>query len=523
MGETRLQFDLIIIGSGISGLSAAITAAERGISVAIISKENDLEESNTHYAQGGIVYKGEDDSPELLKEDIRRAGSFINNNTALELLCRKGPDMVDEFLIKKLKIPFCKDEGKIDRTYEAAHSIRRIIHVKDHTGNSIEHYLTSYARNCENIQFYPGFIAIDLITNTHNSRDVQEKYRKTKVIGVYCLDQKKERVCAFFAPVVLLAAGGIGNLFLHTTNPNGATGDGIAMAYRIGAEIINSEYIQFHPTMLFHRDLERFLISESMRGEGARLINRKGEYFMERYSPELKDLAPRDEVARAIFQEMEAEGSSCVRLDTRLIKEIDIKNRFPQIFSTCLDLDIDIRKTPIPVVPGAHYNCGGIKVNINGQTSIPGLFAAGETACTGVHGANRLASVSLLEGLFYGMHAAKYICQKKIYSLKKSLLNSIPDWIYPVKEEMFESILIKSDMRHIQAIMWNYAGIIRTNKRLLRALADLSYLSHRIEQFYKQAKLNRGIIELRNSVLAATIIVRSAYSNQKPLGCHYIE
>jgi L-aspartate oxidase len=312
----------------------------------------------------------------------------------------------------------------------------------------------------------------------------------------------------------------VGNLFLHTSNPRGATGDGIAMAYRIGAEILHAEYIQFHPTVLFHRDVNRFLITESLRGEGARLINRRSEFFMDKY--ELGDLAPRDEVSRAIFKEMEAEGSQYVRLDASRIKNIDLKERFPGVYETCMMVGLAIDREPIPVVPAAHYSCGGVKTDLWGRTSVRSLYAVGEAACTGVHGANRLASVSLVEGLLFGIRSALHIHERRS-KLPQKLVQSIPDWIYPAEQESFEPVLIHNDMRHIRSLMWNYVGIIRTQKRLVRALSDLDYLSHRIDGFYKQARLTKDIIELRSAVLTAIVIVRAALSNKAARGAHYLE
>jgi L-aspartate oxidase len=294
------------------------------------------------------------------------------------------------------------------------------------------------------------------------------------------------------------------------------------MAYRIGAEVINAEYVQFHPTVLFHPEVRRFLISESLRGEGARLVNHRGEYFMDRYSPSQRDLAPRDEVARAIYHEMEEENSDFMRLDARGVKNIDLEKRFPGIFSQCIQVGIDIRKEPIPVVPAAHYFCGGIKVDVHGATAIPGLYAAGECACTGIHGANRLASVSLLEGLYWGVLTGREAAERRA-ELDGDLSGNIKDWQEPSVAEEFDPVLVNQDFRTIQATMWNYAGIIRSRKRLLRAQADLNYLRHRIEQFYQSAKLTRKIIELRNGVLTASLIVRAALANPVSRGCHYIE
>jgi L-aspartate oxidase len=291
------------------------------------------------------------------------------------------------------------------------------------------------------------------------------------------------------------------------------------MAQRAGAEIINAEFIQFHPTVLFHRDVKRFLITEALRGEGARLINRQGEHFMERYHPSQKDLAPRDEVARAIYLEMEQSDSSYVFLDATKLR-VDPADRFPQIYDTCLKAGIDIRSEPIPVVPAAHYSCGGIKTDMEGRSTIPGLYAVGETACTGVHGANRLASVSLLEGLVFGLRAG-IAAAMELGLPPRELLHSIPDWIFPIAEEA-DPILTYHDLLNIQMTMWDYVGIIRTKKRLYRAIADLNYLSHRIESFYREARISRRLLELRNAVETALIIARAAYGNGKSLGCHYI-
>ena len=521
--EPVFEFDLIIIGSGIAGMTAALAAAEEGRTVALVSKEPLLEECNTRYAQGGIVASGEGDSPALLTQDITIAGDGLNCREAVELLAAEGPALVDDMLVRRLGVPFTRDnEGRPARTREAAHSVRRIYYSKDTTGQAIETSLAAAVRGAARIQLFAAHAAIDLITNTHNSTDLQERYRRTRVIGAYLWDSAADEVKAFFAPAVLLATGGVGNLFLHTSNPPCATGDGLAMAHRVGAEIINAEYIQFHPTVLFHRDVKRFLISEALRGEGARLINHEGERFMKRYDPERGDLAPRDEVARAMYREMENAGTDYLLLDARGADGAPLEERFPGIFQTCMNVGLDIRREPIPVVPAAHYFCGGIKVGLTGRTSIPGLYAAGETACTGVHGANRLASVSLLEGLYFG-RAAGIDAARAISPVSAELKRSIPDWVTPTPMEEFDPVLIQQDMVSIQSTMWNYAGIIRTAKRLERAQADLNYLGHRIEKFYRQAAVSRSIIELRNALVAAQVIVGAAASNGKSLGCHYIE
>jgi L-aspartate oxidase len=517
----RREFDVLVLGSGIAGLAAALAAASQGERVAVISKESTAEECNTNCAQGGIVYRG-DGGRDLLEKDIRRAGCEINYRNAVQAVCEEGPRAVDDILIKTAQVPFDRDEaGELDFTREAAHSVRRIIHVKDHTGAAIEKGLLATVTQTAGVEFFTGHCAVDLITTSHHSRDPQERYRRTRVIGAYVLDENTGTVGIFFARRVILATGGVGNLFLHTSNTPGACGDGIAMAYRSGAEIINAEYVQFHPTILYHRDVKRFLISESLRGEGARLMNKWGEYFLERYCPEMKDLAPRDEVSRAIFREMERTDAGYVFLDTRRIKGFDVKKRFPSIYAQCMEVDIDISREPVPVVPAAHYFCGGVKVDLCGRTNIRGLYVAGESSCTGVHGANRLAPVSRLEGLVWGTRAGAD--RTAAAAGLKRLYGDIPDWVSPRPVEEIDPVLVYQDMHTIRSTMWNYAGIVRTRKRLSRALADLDYLSHRVEKFYRQARLTRTLIELRHSVLASLLIVRAAQANRVSLGCHYIE
>ncbi|HSV55677.1 MAG TPA: FAD-binding protein, partial [Magnetospirillaceae bacterium] len=395
-----------------------------------------------------------------------------------------------------------------------------IWHVKDSTGRSIQECLTSYVRGLDGVSFFPSSMAVDVITNTHHSRDDSQRYKPGRALGVYVYRADTGEVVPYFAPATILATGGVGNLYLHTSNPPGATGDGIAMAERAGAEVINAEYVQFHPTILFHRDLKGFLISESLRGEGARLMNRRGEYFMDRYHPALKDLAPRDEVSRAICREIEQTESAYVLLDASLLK-VDPRERFPGIYETCLRAGIDMCKDPIPVVPAAHYFCGGIKTDMEGRTTLPGLYAAGETACTGVHGANRLASVSLLEGVVFGLRAGRAALAESERP-DRALLRSIPDWIFPAGEEEADPILIYHDLLYIQTTLWDYAGIVRTRKRLARAMADLNYLAHRVDSFYREARLSRPLLELRNAVDTALRIVRAASANPKSLGCHYL-
>lgn len=515
--------DCLIVGAGIAGLSAALAAAEQGLKVDILLKSRDYSHSNTWQAQGGIVGSGPEDRPEDLAKDIIMAGNELNCHRAVELLSKEGPPMVDRLLVEQAQVDFIRNSrGDLDLTREGAHSIRRIYHHKDQSGQAIMKGLIEQVSLHSNIEVHPGMMAVDIITNCHHSQLPEERYRSLRAIGLYVHHLDTGEILPHFSPSVILATGGIGDIYKHSSNPSAATGDGIAMAYRAGAAIINAEYVQFHPTTLYHRDEANFLITEALRGEGAKLINRNGRAFMGKYHRKLKELAPRDEVSRAIYKEMDATNSSCVFLDASIIKGVDPKDRFPGIFKTCSRLGIDIRRDPIPVVPAAHYFCGGVKVNLQGESQVKGLYAVGETACTGVHGANRLASVSLLEGLYFGYRCGKNLAgQDK--KLSQKLIKSIPEWRSPRVEASIDPVLMHSDRETIRTLMWNYTGIIRSSKRLKRALADLNYLSHRVESFYREAPVTQGLVELRNSLLTAYLVTRAAQSNRTSLGCHYIE
>ncbi len=522
MGDIKHYCDVLIIGSGIAGLSAAITAAELGLDVILINKEPNIEESNTFYAQGGIVTLGRNDSPELLAKDIIEAGDGISNPLAVEIITKEGPKLVEDFLIKKVGVQFCKTSvGEIDFAQEGSHSRRRILYCMDETGKAIESALSRKAQEFKNIKILTNFTAIDLLTLPHHSTNPLALYREPQCIGAYVLNNLEERVERIFAQYTVLATGGLGRIYLHTTNPPCATGDGFAMAQRAGARLINMEYVQFHPTSLFHKDADGFLISEAVRGEGARLKTKSGETFMEKYSP-LKDLAPRDEVSRAIYEEMLARGDNYVYLDIASYSKIDIKKRFPNIYSKCLSLGIDITREPIPVVPAAHYICGGVQVDIWGRTSLKNLYAVGEVSGTGLHGANRLASTSLLEGLVWGVRAGKHIAEN--FDNEKPYKESeIPPWIYPEVEEEVDPALIQQDWFSIKSTMWNYVGIIRTGKRLERGVADLRYLRNRIEDFYKRAHLTPTLISLRNGIQTALIVAEFALRNKRSRGAHFVK
>lgn len=519
----RKKFDVIVIGTGIAGLSASIFLKEAGFDVIALTKAEDIHETNTNRSQGGIIGWKKDDSSDALMKDILSAGSNYNNIEAVKIFAEQGPQLVNDFFINKLNVDFSKaSQGELDYTEEAAHSTNRILHCSDYTGEKLENSLIQYAKRI-GVQILTSHTSIDLITNNHHSRDYQELYKPREVMGVYVLDNKKGTVRTFLAHKVIVATGGIGNLYQHTTNPVSATGDGMSMAYRSGADIINAELIQFHPTALYHKDIKRFLISESLRGEGARLIDHQGRQFMKNYSSQ-KDLAPRDIVARAIYTEMKKAGVDYMLLDLKNYYNgsEEIPKRFSKIYNTCLKGGIDITKEPIPIVPAAHYFCGGIKVDACGRTSLKNLYAIGEISCTGLHGANRLASSSLAEGLLWAKRASNDIISKG-EEIDEERFQSIPNWSTPKKQIEFDPLLLEQDLKAIQLTMWNYAGIIRTKRGLERARSDLNYYAHRIFKFYQDAKLSCNIIELRNVVVNALIIVNAATHNKKSIGCHYIE
>jgi L-aspartate oxidase len=518
--DGRHYCDVLIIGSGIAGLSAAIVASEQGLDVIVVTK-NSIEESNTFYAQGGIVSRGHDDSPDILIEDIMQAGDGISNLEAVKAVAYEGPALVEDFLIKKVGVPFTRSpENEFVFAREGGHSRRRILYCMDSTGKAIEESLVNKLKEQKGIRVLSDYTAIDLLTIPHHSTSPLALYMEPQCIGAYMLNNRTEEVERVFSTYTILATGGLGRIYQHTTNPSGATGDGFAMADRAGARLINMEYIQFHPTTLFHKDADGFLISEALRGEGAKLKTKDNVSFMEKYSP-LGDLAPRDEVCRAMYEEMIRRGDAYVYLDLASYTDINIKKRCPMIYKKCLSLDIDIQKVPIPVVPAAHYSCGGVQVDTWGRTSLKNLYAVGEVAATGLHGANRLASTSLLEGLVWGIQSARHIVEH--FKDKKPYKESeIPPWRFPEMEEEVDPALIQQDWVSIKSTMWNYVGIIRTVKRLERAQADLNYLRNRIDDFYRRAHLAPMVINLRNGIMTALIVAEFAFKNRVSRGAHFV-
>ena len=523
MSEHDIRADVLVIGCGIAGAAAALEAAKAGLRTVVITKETNAEETNTFYAQGGIVSFAPNDRPKLLKKDILEAGDDVGDPAAVDILVEEGPELVRKTLIEELKIPFTRSSpDALDYAQEAGHSRRRILHVEDTTGRTIESRFLRALKRHPCVTLLPGHTAVDLLTAPHHSKNIVAYYHEPRTIGAYVLDNKTGEVNRIFAPFTVLATGGCGAVFLHTSNPEGADGSGYAMALRAGARIGNMEYVQFHPTVFMRENGDGFLISEAVRGEGARLKTRDGKTFMQKYSPK-RDLAPRDEVARAIYEEMIVTNTNYVLLDLAShAKGTDIRARFPTIYKTCLEDGVDITRMPIPVVPAAHYSCGGVLADGGGRTSLAGLYAVGEVSCTGVHGANRLASTSLLEGLVWGTRAARDIAARFDDS-RPDKASEIHRWYHPKKEEAVDPALVNQDWLTIRSTMWNYAGIIRTRKRLERAKSDLEYLSHRIEKFYQAARLEPALIGLRHGILVALMITRAALSNPTSRGAHFIK
>jgi L-aspartate oxidase len=514
--------DVLIIGSGIAGCIAALELAERGIQVTLVTRSSDPNETNTNYAQGGIIYLGEEDSPELLQKDIINAGDGHCNPEAVAILARDGPELVKKILIDKLQIPFDKKNGKFSLVAEGSHSIQRIIHASDATGKLIQKIFLQAVSEEKNISFYTRHTAIDLLAPDHHAINKLKIYEPRSCVGAYILDQNSGLIQRFIAKNTILATGGLGQIYLRTTNPSGARGDGLAMAYRTGARVINNEFIQFHPTTFFHRHAPPFLISEAVRGAGAKLVNRDGNPFMQRYDAKWQDLAPRDIVSRSIHREMLEQDIDHVYLDlVSYLPARKIKSHFPNIYAQCLEYGIDITTELVPVVPAAHYACGGVWVDLWGLSTIQNLYAAGEVACTGVHGANRLASTSLLEGVVWGHRSAQKIAEE-IYKQKFYNSKDIPPW-EDIGEFIPDPALISQDMSYIKHIMWNYVGLIRNRWRLERAMRELRNLESEIERFYRRSRINDSLVGLRNAVRTAIIVTISAWENRKSMGCHFRE
>ena len=508
--------DILIIGMGLAGITAAITAAESGKKVTIITKTKEFSSGNTPWAQGGIVYKGLKDSPEKLKADIIKAGAGHAWEEAVDHLCKHGPKLVKEFLIEKIKVPFDRSGDKLKLVSEGAHSDSRVIYHADKTGKSIHKASMDYLQTLANVEIINNHIAIDLLTFSHHSTISTDIYKKPACFGAMALNKNNNAVVAFLSSKTILATGGLGQLFLHSTNPKEATGDGIAMAWRAGARCFNLHYVQFHPTALYHPS-GRFLISEALRGEGGRLVNLAGKEFMKNYHDQ-GDLAPRDIVSRSIHMEMLKDDSDCMFLDITHRDKKWLENRFPTIYNYCLSKGIDISKEPIPVVPAAHYSCGGVGVNLVGKTSLKRLYAVGEVSCTGIHGANRLASTSLLECLVWGYFAGKDAIEDKD---DDNYFPPMHQW--QQGERSIDKAQIVQEWLTIKNTMWNLGGLIRSQDKLHAAMNILRNLQSDVEKAYQQSKLDNEILSLRNGAQTALAIIASSIEARESLGTHYIE
>lgn len=507
-----IKTDILIIGSGISGLSLAIKAAQK-YDVMVVTKKEAME-SNTRYAQGGIASViAHLDNFESHIEDTLMAGAHLCDPKVVERVVRAGPSLIEELL--KFGVHFSRAKNNdFDLGIEGGHSQRRVLHAGDITGFEIEKKLLAKAKRSSRIRFLENHCAIDLIIDRH----LKKKQGSDLCYGAYVLNRENGQIIAATAKATVLATGGAGKTYLYTSNPDIATGDGIAMAYRAGCPIANLEFVQFHPTCLYHSRAKSFLISEALRGEGGVLKLADGTAFMSQYH-KLKDLAPRDTVARAIDFELKRRGDDYVTLDMTHLSRTFLKNRFPNIYQICKKFGYDMVSQALPVVPAAHYFCGGVRVDAQGRTPLPNLYAIGEVSCTGLHGANRLASNSLLEGIAY----ADFVYRDLIFRKDLSALSHTPvrEWDSGKATDSDEAVVIKQNWDEIRRLMWNYVGIVRSDKRLTRAWRRIQVLREEIKEYYWNFKLSPDLIELRNIYRVAELTIRSALKRKESIGLHY--
>jgi L-aspartate oxidase len=509
------SYDFLVLGSGIAGLSFALKVAPHG-RVAIITKK-DRAESNTNYAQGGIAaVTSKEDSFELHVRDTLTAGAGLCKEEVVRTIIQEGPSRIAELIelgmrFTEREVAHSPGSRELDLGKEGGHSKRRILHAKDVTGREIERALLAAIAAQPNVEILENHFAIDLITTQKLGRN-----GPNRCLGVYVLEKRTGQVQTFAAPNVLLATGGCGKVYLYTTNPDIATGDGVAMAYRAGTAVANMEFIQFHPTCLYHPKAKSFLISEAVRGEGGILKTVDGVAFMDNYDPR-KSLAPRDIVARAIDSEMKRSGADYVLLDITHKPAQFLSERFPNIYRTCLKFGIDMTREPIPVVPAAHYQCGGVMTDVDGATEIAGLYAVGEAACTGLHGANRLASNSLLEALVCAHRAAQGIIANRLPTAKVE----IPPWQSGQAHNADELVVVAHNWDEIRRLMWDYVGIVRTNKRLQRAQKRIANLQEEIQEYYWDFIVTSDLLELRNIATVAELIVACALQRPESRGLNY--
>jgi L-aspartate oxidase len=509
--------DCLVLGAGLAGSAYALHVARGGHRVELLSLGAPLQ-ANSDWAQGGIIYDTSPD-PRGLSEDILQASDGTANPAAIDQLVAEGPAAVKELLLDDLHVGFDRGEaGELHLAREGGHHERRIIHTKDTTGHSILAAVAAKVDATAGITRRSGFVAVDLLTLSHNSAEPRDRYEPLTCFGCYALDTASGEVIAIVARKTILATGGLGGIFQHTTNQPGSVGHGVAMAYRVGARLIDLEYVQFHPTVFFKKGAQPFLITEALRGEGAVLVDARGHRFMDGVHP-LGSLAPRDVVSRAVQRHLAETGDGSAYLDLGALKPEFIRDHFPGIHERCLANGVDITREPIPVVPAAHFSCGGVHTDLQGRTNVRHLNAIGETACTGLHGANRLASTSLLECLV----SAKAAARADLLELAIGGFGSTQPREWRSPEKVADPLLIRQDLQQIRQTMWNYAGIIRSPRRLARARRILLELREDIQAFYRDCRPARDLIELRNAVQTALLVVHAASLNPISKGCHFVE
>ncbi|KAB2892335.1 MAG: L-aspartate oxidase [Desulfobulbaceae bacterium] len=510
-----MECDFLVIGSGIAGLSFALRVAKIGTVVVVTKKEGS--NTATNLAQGGIAaVMSATDSFDLHVQDTIRSGAGLCDEGVVRSVVSEGPDEVQDLIGIGVEFVREKKNDELNLGREGGHSRRRVVHAHDLTGREIERALLEKVRKTSSIVLLENTIGIDLLISGQKGDE-----HKRVCVGAYVFRQEGNVVETFRAKVTVLCTGGAGKVYLYTSNPDISTGDGIAMAFRAGAEVANMEFVQFHPTCLYHKDAKNFLISEAVRGEGAILVDEYGSRFMEKYDPDRMELATRDTVARAIDNEMKKTGRHCVFLDITHKDGEFIKTRFPGIYAKCLEYGIDITTDRIPVVPAAHYQCGGVVTDEWGNTSLDGLMALGETACTGLHGANRLASNSLLEAVVYAHRAARF-CESRIEQIRERKDPGMEPWKTGAAIDLDEEILIHHNWDQIRRIMWNYVGIVRREKRLLLARQRIDEIREEIEQHYRDYCITAHMVELRNIALVASLIIRASLERKESRGLHYI-